>query len=447
MFVPKSIRSGNAKRAALIISVPVGMGLVLNAGLAMAGSESDGPGRGGGQTLTQSPSGEVTTSPPPATTKPPVTEQPTTDPPNTSEPPTTDPPETSEPPTSESPTPEPSTSEPSTTEPPTTEPPTTAPPTTRPPTTEPPTTRPPTTTTPPTTQPPVGSAQLDVAVTSRRIVFDANGRSTISFTVANTTDETRSVRDVWAYSTRDLDILSVSGPGCQPWAQLADPGPAWASSFRCDLPALQPNESRSWTASVQYKPAIRTGSAPRAGRDQVRLPLADAANLSTFCVLVVPDNAVDTSVVLGRAGPLTLIEGEVSGPTVIGYTLAVGGGPGATIGGDTGTTTSGATGGDTGGDATGGATTSGNAGPTDGGSIGGGDDDTSDDGKTGATGSTTTGSQPPATPTTLPNTGAGDDSLSLAGGALGLILVGNALFRNTRLRRVRSAESDETTED
>jgi len=295
---------------------------------------------------------------------------------------------------------------------------------------------------------------LDVAVTSRQIVFDADGRSTISFTVANTTRETQSVRDVWAYSTGDLDILSVSGPGCQPWTQLADPGPAWASSHRCDLPALKPNESRSWTASVRYKPAVRSGSEPRAARDRVRLPLAPAANVSTFCVLVVPDNAVDTSVVLGKAGPLTLIEGEVSGPTVIGYTLAPGAGPGATIGGNTGTTTSGSTGGTTATGTTGGGTTSGagttgagttGAGSTGSGSTGGGD--TGDGGATGSTGSTGEDSESPTTPTTLPKTGPNDDSLSLAGGALGLILVGNALFQNTRLRRVRSAEAQETTED
>ncbi|MGW1992276.1 hypothetical protein [Embleya sp. NPDC001921] len=388
--------------------------MILNAGLAVADTEGNAPVRqsDSGHTRTHSPTGEVTSKPPtgtkpPATTPPASTHRPTTGPP------TTKPPGSSRPPT---------------TTPPTTTPPTTKPPTTTPPTTTPPTTKPPTTA-------PTAAFKVD---TARQITFDANGRATIWFTVGNDTDKAQPARDVYVYSTGQLKIRSVAG--CSPAPALSDPGPQWVSSIKCALGPMQPHETRRWSASVEYPPAV--ARSPRAARAEVRLPLAAEADISTFCVLVVPAGATDTSVVLGRAGPLTLVDrADNNDPSFIGYTVesAIPSVPGGNTGG--GTTGGGSTGGgSTGGGTTGGGTTGG--GTTGGGTTGGG---TTGGGTTGgaSTGGTTGGTEQPPPPSTLPKTGPGDDTVSLAGGALGLMLVGNALFQGARLRRVRSAEGED----
>lgn len=395
MFTPKKLRSENVKRAALIISVPVGIGMILNAGLAVADTEGNGPVHryGGGHTHTQGPTGEVTTKPP-STTRPPVT----------SKPPTSQRPSSTPPPTTNKPT----TTRPSTTKPSTTTPGTTPPPTTPRPSTTPPTTAPSGSASP--TVPP--TAEPFAVTTSTQITFDANGRGSIAFTVTNATDRAQPARDVYARTTGALRILSVSG--CSTAPALKSPGPAWTTTFKCAPGALGPHETRRWSAAVEYLPAVQQ---PRAARAEVRLPLAPEADISTFCVLVVPEGATDTSVVLGRAGPLTLVNrANNNDPSFIGYTVNTAD-PGVP-----GTTTSGTT--------TGGGTTGG--GTTGGGTTGGA-----------STGGSTGGTEAPPPPSTLPKTGPGDDTVSLAGGALGLMLVGNALFQGARLRRVRSAEGED----
>jgi LPXTG-motif cell wall-anchored protein len=263
----------------------------------------------------------------------------------------------------------------------------------------------------------------------RQITFSADGRATIGFTVANDTDQAQPARDVYVFSTRELKIASVGGcAGAAPLTQT-EPGAAWATTFKCALGPMRPHESRSWTASVEYLPAVREAAgAPRADRAQARLPLAAEADVSTFGVLVVPEGATDTSVILGRAGPLTLIgRSNNNDPSFIGYTVKtpVPGGPSerATTGGT----------------------------PTKGGTDGGPTGRTTPDRPTASTGPTTgattnaktSATTAPSTPTTLPKTGPDDDALPLAGGAVGLMLVGNALFQGTRRRRIRSADADE----
>ncbi|MEU0931915.1 hypothetical protein [Embleya sp. NPDC005971] len=369
--------------------------MILSAGLAVADTEGNGPAQrsGSAHTRTHGPTGEVTTKPPVST----------------------------EPPTGTRP---PVTTKPATTKPATTEPASTPPPSTHRPTTKPPTTPPPSSTRPPTTtKPPTAAFGVD---TDNQITFDANGRSTIWFTVTNNTGQMDPHRDVYAYSTGQLKILSV--PGCEPARALTDPGPQWVSSFRCTFEFLEPHETRRWSATVEYPPA----RSPRAARAEVRLPLAAEPDISTFCVLVVPQDARDTTMVLGRRGPLTLKNvPNNNDPSFIGYTVESPIPGGTTGGGTTG-------GGTTGGGSTGGDGSTGGGGTTGGGSTGGGD----------TTGGTTTGASTGGTdqatpPTSLPKTGPDDDTLPLAGGALGLMLVGNALFQGARLRRIRSAEGDD----
>ncbi|MFE3201097.1 hypothetical protein [Embleya sp. NPDC059237] len=377
--------------------------MILNAGLAVADTDASGSvprGGGEGHTHTRPPTGESTR--PPVTTKPPVSTKPaTTSPPGTHRP---------------------------TTEPPTTRPPSsTGPPTTTPPTTG----RPSTTsssTRPSTTPPP--ATRFEVA-TALQITFDARGRGTIWFTVTNDTDKAQPARDVYAYSTGQLRITSVGG--CSAAPALRDPGPAWVTTFKCSPGSLRPHETKRWTASVEYPPAV--AGSPRAARAEVRLPLAPETDISTFCALVVPEGATDTSVILGRAGPLTLVgRADNNDPSFIGYTVdtPLPSFPGGTSGG--GTSGSGTSGGGTsGGGSTGGGSTG--AGSTGGGSTGG------------ATGGTSTGGADQTPPSTLPKTGPDDDTLSLAGGAVGLLLVGNALFQGARLRRIHSAEDEEPEQD
>lgn len=394
MFIPKKFRSENVRRAALIISVPIGIGMILNAGLAVADTQGNGTAHpsGAGHTHTQgptgthSPTGEVTTKPPTATHGPSSTPPPTTTRPSTTGPGTTPPPTT-------------------------TRPSTTGPGTTPPPTTTRPSTPPPGTSAPPTVPP---TAKPFAVTTSTQISFDANGRGSIAFTVTNNTDQAQPARDVYARSTGALRILSV--PGCSAAPALKAPGPAWTTTFKCAPGALGPHETKRWSAAVEYLPAVQQ---PRAARAEVRLPLAPEADISTFCVLVVPEGATDTSVVLGVAGPLTLSNrANNNDPSFIGYTVDTPV-PGGTTGG-----------GSTGGGTTGGTTTSGGStgGTTTGGTTGGG---------------STGGTDQATPPTSLPKTGSDDDTLSLAGGALGLMLVGNALFQGARLRRIRSAEGDD----
>ncbi|OPC83113.1 hypothetical protein B4N89_21170 [Embleya scabrispora] len=376
--------------------------MILNAGLAVADTDASGSvprAGGGGHTLTRPPTGEGTR--PPVTTKPPVSTKPaTTSPPGTHRP-TTEPPTTTRPPSS-----------------------------TRPPTTPPSTTGRPGTTSssprPSTTAPP--TTRIEVA-TALQITFDARGRGTIWFTVTNDTDKAQPARDVYAYSTGRLRITSVAG--CSAAPALRDPGPAWATSFKCSPGSLRPHETKRWSASVEYPPAV--AGSPRAARAEVRLPLAPETDLSTFCVLVVPEGAADTSVILGRAGPLTLVgRADNNDPSFIGYTVdtPLPSFPGGTSGGSTGAGTSGGgtSGGSTGGGSTGGGSTAGtNTG--------------------GATDGTTPGDTDRTPPSTLPKTGPDDDTLSLAGGAVGLLLVGNALFQGARLRRIHSAEDEEPEQE
>ncbi|WP_126638458.1 hypothetical protein [Embleya hyalina] len=376
--------------------------MILNAGLAVADTDASGsvPRTGGeGHTQTRHPTGEGTR--PPVTTKPPVSTKPAT------------------------------TSAPGTHRP-TTEPPTTRPPSsTRPPTTTPPTTGRPGTTPPPTgpstTAPPATRFGVTTAL---QITFDARGRGTIWFTVTNDTDKAQPARDVYAYSTGQLRITSVAG--CSAAPALRDPGPTWATTFKCAPGSLRPHETKRWSASVEYPPAA--AGSPRAARAEVRLPLAPETDISTFCVLVVPEGAADTSVILGRAGPLTLIgRADNNDPSFIGYTVdtPLPSFPGGTSGGGT------SGGGTSGGGSTGGGSTGGGAGggSTSGGSTGGAAD------------GTTPGGTDRTPPSTLPKTGPDDDTLSLAGGAVGLLLVGNALFQGARVRRIHSAEGEEPEQD
>ncbi|MFI6580475.1 hypothetical protein [Embleya sp. NPDC050493] len=262
--------------------------------------------------------------------------------------------------------------------------------------------------------------------TSTQITFDAAGRGSIEFTVTNNTDRAQPARDVYARSTGSLRILSV--PGCSAAPALKAPGPAWTTTFKCAPGPLGPHETKRWSAAVEYPPAVRQ---PRAARAEARLPLAPEADISTFCVLVVPAGATDTSVVLGVAGPLTLVNrANNNDPSFIGYTVDTPVPGGTNGGGSTG-------GGSNGGSTTGGGSTGGGStgeGSTGGGGTSGGSD----------TGGTTGGGTDQTTPpTSLPKTGPEDDTLPLAGGALGLMLLGNALFQGARLRRIRSAEGDD----
>ncbi|MYW05074.1 hypothetical protein [Streptomyces sp. SID3343] len=280
----------------------------------------------------------------------------------------------------------------------------------------------------------------------RQITFSADGRATIRFTIANDTDEAQPARDVYVFSTRELKILSVGGCGGAAPLRQTEPGPPWATTFKCALGPIRPHESRSWTATVEYLPAVRQAAgSPRADRAQVRLPLAAEADISTFGVLVVPEGATDTSVILGRAGPLTLIGRDNNNdPSFIGYTVNT-----PIPGGTTGNST---TGNGTAGNGTAGTGTTGN-GTT--GSVTTGGGTTSGSGTTGeptarstsAAPTASTTPTPPTAPTTLPKTGPDDDALPLAGGAVGLMLVGNALFQGARLRRIRSAEAAEAAEE
>lgn len=203
-------------------------------------------------------------------------------------------------------------------------------------------------------------------------------------------------------------------PGCVPAKPLSS---AWGTSFRCTLPELKPGEQRSWTAKVQYAPAIRADE-PRAARAAVRLPLEDDALISTFCVVVVPQGATNLDVVLGQDGPLRLAFGS-NDPNVIGFSIAPGtGGNSGGSGGGSGAGSGGAAGGGNGGN-----------GPNAvGGGSGGGSTDTGGSGTSGTSGS-------------LPKTGFVPWGLSMAGGALGLLILGTAMVGFTRMRRRRDVEA------
>ncbi|GAA4979171.1 hypothetical protein GCM10023205_54530 [Yinghuangia aomiensis] len=249
---------------------------------------------------------------------------------------------------------------------------------------------------------------------SRQITFDGTtGIGSIPFTVGNSTERTQPARDVYAFSTNELKILDV--PGCVPAKPLSS---AWGTTFRCTLPELKPGEQRSWTATVQYAPAIRADE-PRAARAAVRLPLEDSALISTFCVVVVPQGATNLDVVLGQDGPLRLAFGS-NDPNVIGFTIAPG--SGGNSGGSGGGSRAGSAGGSGG---TAGGGNGGNGPNAVGGGSGGGSTDTG--------GSGTSGS--------LPKTGFVPWGLSMAGGALGLLILGTAMVGFTRMRRRRDLEA------
>ncbi|MCF2530565.1 hypothetical protein [Yinghuangia soli] len=220
---------------------------------------------------------------------------------------------------------------------------------------------------------------------SRKITFDANGVGTIPFTVSNTTNKTQPARDVYAFSTNKLQILAV--PGCVSAPAI---GEGWRDSYRCTLPSLKPGESRSWNAQVRYLPALERGAGSgggQAGRAApARLPVIEEIDVSTFCVIVVPAGAKNLSVVLGQDGPLRFVFGSSNDPNVISFTVT----PKATSAGGTG----------------------GN----------------------GGTGSGSNGGNDPVTPTALPKTGAAPSILSMAGGALGLLILGFGLVGAARLR-------------
>ncbi|MDI2127516.1 hypothetical protein [Yinghuangia seranimata] len=211
-------------------------------------------------------------------------------------------------------------------------------------------------------------------------------------------------RDVYAVSTNQLEILSVAG--CEPGPKLSA---NWRDSFRCSLPSLKPGESRTWTAQVRYLPAT-TRADTRAARDAVRLPLAEDPNqdVSTFCVLVVPKGATNLNVILGQDGPLRFVFGS-NDPNVIGFTVTPG--EGSANGGAGGTT---------------------NVGSTNVGTGGNGGND-------GSGGNNGNGGNNPTAPGSLPKTGVLPWELSIAGGALGLLILGCAMVGLARMR-MRDAE-------
>jgi hypothetical protein len=236
-----------------------------------------------------------------------------------------------------------------------------------------------------------------VGITRQITIDPATGLGSIPFTVANSTDKNQPARDVYAFSTNQLEIISVAGCVRAPAI-----GQGWRDSFRCGLPSLKPGESRSWTAQVRYLPATRPGGAQAGRSAPLTVPLVDEADVSTFCVVVVPQGATNLSVVLGQDGPLRLVFGS-NDPNVIGFTVAPGEGSGRT-----------------------GAGTVGNAAAPATGLVNGADP-----------GDGTDTSAPPGS---LPRTGLLWGA-SMAGGALGLVILGTALVQTARLRKRATEDS------
>lgn len=376
MAIPRTFRSEGIRKASIIVAFPVGLALTLQAGLALADSGSQGghpwPGHDHHTRTTTAPPGEPTGEPTGRTVSPtPTAETPR---PTTPTKPTT----TSTPPTkTASPTPTTSPTRTSATPTPTTTKPTS-----------------PTTSTSTTPSPTPRSYAVGI---SRQTTIDATtGLGSITFTVGNSTDKTQSARDVYAFSTNQLEILAV--PGC---ADARPIGQGWRDSFRCTLPSLNPGESRTWTAQVRYLPATRPGGAQAGRAAPLAVPLVDESDISTFGVVVVPQGATNLSVVLGQDGPLRLSFGS-NDPNVIGFTVTPGEGSGTTGTNRAANPGNGQVAGDSG-------ETVGNAGNSNGGNT-------------------------PNFPTALPKTGVVPWGLSMAAGALGLLLMGTALVQVARMR-------------
>ncbi|MEU8138551.1 hypothetical protein [Streptodolium elevatio] len=230
---------------------------------------------------------------------------------------------------------------------------------------------------------------------TRQVSIDATtGLGSITFTVGNSTDKAQPARDVYAFSTNQLEILAV--PGCAAAPPIGD---GWRDSFRCTLPALKPGESRTWTADIRYLPATRPGGAQAGRAAPVAVPLVDQSDISTFTVVVVPQGATNLRVVLGQDGPLRLAFGS-NAPNVIGFTVHAGEGSGTTA--------------------------AVNHRPP------GGTPAAGDGAAPGSPAPITDNT--PNSPTALPKTGLVPWTLSMAGGALGLLLLGTALVQLARLR-------------
>lgn len=389
MAIPRTFRSEGVRKASIVVAFPVGLALTLQAGLALADSGSQGgyPGHGHHSRTTSVPPGEPsirTVSP--GTTD--GTTRPTTKP--TTTPPTKTPTRTTTKPTT-------GTTAPTTTR--STAPPTTPPTTKTTPPTKPTTSAPPTKTTGPATTTPGPTARSYGVGITRQISIDAaTGLGSITFSVGNSTDKVQPARDVYAFSTNQLEILAV--PGCSAAPPI---GTGWRDSFRCTLPSLKPGESRTWTADIRYLPATRPGGAQAGRAAPLAAPLVDESDISTFTVVVVPQGATNLRVVLGQDGPLRLSFGS-NDPNVIGFTVRPGEGSGTTAAVDR---------------RTGGAAAAGAAGGNgaDGGNAG-----------------NSNGGNTPNSPTALPKTGLVPWSLSMAGGAVGLLILGTALVQLARLR-------------
>ncbi|NUU26336.1 MAG: hypothetical protein HOV68_33270, partial [Streptomycetaceae bacterium] len=232
---------------------------------------------------------------------------------------------------------------------------------------------------------PATTRTYGVGITRHITIDPATGLGAIPFTVANATDKTQPARDVYAFSTNQLEILAVAG--CERAPAI---GQGWRDSFRCTLPSLKPGESRSWTAQIRYLPATRPGGAQAGRAAPITVPLVDEADISTFCVVVVPQGATNLNVILGQDGPLRLAFGG-NDPNVIGFTVAPGEGAGRT-----------------GGTAANGAAPATGAGNGNGGNT-------------------------PTPPGSLPRTGLLWGA-SMAGGALGLLILGTALVQAAKFR-------------
>ncbi|WP_436777725.1 hypothetical protein [Yinghuangia sp. YIM S09857] len=355
-----------------MVAFPVGLALTLQAGLALADSGSgSGSGSRGNHPGHHHHSHTKSIPPTDQPTEPPITIFPSTTPPTDP----TKPPPTTRPPTSTSP-PAPTTKSPTSTKPPPASPfPSPSP------------------TRSSTSPSPSPARSYGVGITRQITIDPTTGRGSISFTVGNTTGKVQPARDVYAFSTNQLEILAVQGCAAAP--PIAQ---GRRDSFRCTLPSLRPGETRTWTADIRYLPATRPGGAQAGRAAPLVVPLVDESDISTFTVVVVPQGATNLRVVLGQDGPLRLAFGS-NDPNVIGFTVRPGEGSGTTAAANVRTPAP--------------------AGPNPG---------------TDAPAANSNGGNTPNTPTALPKTGLVPWNLSMAGGALGLLILGTALVHLARRR-------------